>query len=249
MKTYTTSLCKLSSCNVSAHPARLGTFAAKIAAVAILLSVMTLTSIRPVEAQEVSTGADVVSTYVWRGVAYSGPSLQPYLEVSAGSFTIGGWGSQGYDGFQEMDLYASYSFDFGLSIGITDYYYPGSPWFSFTEDADAGDSSSHAFELNAGYETGAFSFSANYILNEASGAGSAGGDTYFEFGYSMGAADVFAGAGDGWHSSDGEFALVNVGVTASKEIKITESFSLPMFGSVVLNPDSEQLYILAGISF
>ena len=216
------------------------------AALAILVSV---TSVRPVQAQEVSTGADFVSTYVWRGVAYSGPSIQPYVDFTAGNFSFGGWGSQGYDGFQEMDLYASYSFDFGLSIGITDYYYPGTPWLSFSEDADAGDAGSHAFELNAGYGSGAFSFSANYILNEASGAGSAGGDTYFELGYSLSAADLFVGAGDGWHSSDGEFALVNVGVTVSKELKITETFSVPLFGSMVLNPDSEQFYLLAGVSF
>ena len=38
---------------------------------------------------EVSTGVDLVSTYVWRGVAYSGPSWQPYLEAAAGNLTLG----------------------------------------------------------------------------------------------------------------------------------------------------------------
>ena len=95
---------------------------------------------------------------------------------------------------------------------------------------------------------GSLSIGANYILNEAAGAGSAGGDMYFELGYSGAAADVFIGAGDGWHSSTGDFGLVNIGVTKSKEIKITEHFSLPVSGAVIFNPDSEQLYILAGIS-
>ena len=216
---------------------------------AVLLLLITAMSVRPVQAQEISTGADFVSTYVWRGVAYAGASIQPFVDITAGNFSIGGWGSQGYDGFQEMDLYLSYSFDFGLSLGITDYYYPGTPWLSFSEDADAGDASSHALELNAGYGTGAFSLSANYIFNEASGAGSAGGDTYFELGYALSGADLFIGAGDGWHSSDGEFALVNLGVTVSKELKITETFSVPLFGTMVLNPDSEQFYLLAGVSF
>ncbi len=187
---------------------------------------------------EVGTGVDLVSTYVWRGVAYSGPSWQPYVEASAGSFSIGAWGSQGYDGFQEMDLYASFSLG-DLSIGFTDYYYPGSDYLS-------GDS--HAFEINAGYALGSISIAANYIVNEAADAGSAGGDMYFELGYSGTAADVFIGAGDGWHSSTGDFGLVNIGVTKSKEIKITEHFSLPVSGAVIFNPDSEQLYILAGIS-
>lgn len=211
-----------------------------------LLITGTLVALNSTTAQaqtEVSTGADLVSTYVWRGVAYSGPSIQPYVELGASGFAIGAWGSQGYDGFQEMDLYAGYGFDFGLSVGITDYWYPittgaySGPWL---------DGDSHAFEANVGYEIDAFSISANYIFG---GSGSVGDDLYFEAGYSFDVADVFIGAGDGWHSTDTEFALVNIGVSASKDIVITDTFTLPLFGSVILNPDSEQLYILAGVSF
>ena len=211
----------------------------KLFSVLILTLLISVSGSKEASAQlEVSTGVDLVSTYVWRGVAYSGPSWQPYVEAAAGNLTVGAWGSQGYDGFQEMDLYASFSLG-DLSIGLTDYYYPGSDYL---------DGDSHAFEVNLGYSMGSLSIGANYILNEAAGAGSAGGDMYFELGYSGAAADVFIGAGDGWHSSTGDFGLVNIGVTKSKEIKITEHFSLPVSGAVIFNPDSEQFYILAGIS-
>lgn len=207
------------------------------------------TSFQTVQAQDdgevtVSTGVDIYSTYVWRGVAYAGPSLQPYVELGAGGFSLGAWGSQGIDGsftdgsngFQEMDLYTSYTFDFGLSLGVTDYYYPGTLYFE--ED-------SHAFELNGGYSTGDLSLSANYIF---AGGGSAGDDVYFQLGYDVGQANLFIGGGDGWHSTDTEFTIVNIGVGTSKEIEITDSFSLPVSGAVILNPDTEQLYITAGIS-
>lgn len=200
-----------------------------------------LTNFNTAEAQEVSTGVDLYSTYVWRGVAYSGPSLQPSVELSSGGFAIGGWGSQGYDGFQEMDLYAGYSFDFGLSLGVTDYWYPGAagsgPWL---------DGDSHAYELNLGYGIEDFSLSANYIF---AGSGSAGDDIYFEAGYSFEGASLFLGGGDGWHSSDSEFALVNIGVSTAKDIVITDTFTIPLSGAVIFNPDTEQLYILAGLSF
>ncbi len=186
---------------------------------------------------EVSTGVDLYSTYVFRGVAYSGPSWQPSVELSTGGFAIGAWGSQGYDGFQEMDLYAGYGFDFGLYLGVTDYWYPGSQWL---------DSDTHAYELNLGYEIESLSLAANYIF---AGEGSVGDDLYFEAGYSLDQADLFIGAGDGWHSTDGDFALVNIGIGTSKEIAITDSFSVPVSGAVILNPDSEQLYILVGFSF
>lgn len=209
------------------------------------------TSFQTVQAQDdgevtVSTGVDLYSTYVWRGVAYAGPSLQPYVELGAGGFSLGAWGSQGIDGlitsgtasngFQEMDLYTAYSFDFGLSLGVTDYYYPGSLFFE--ED-------SHAFELNGGYTVGDLSLSANYIF---AGGGSVGDDVYFQLGYDVGQANLFIGGGDGWHSTDTEFTIVNIGVGTSKEIEITDSFSLPVSGAVILNPDTEQFYITAGIS-
>jgi len=210
------------------------------AATVILVTTVNLES---TQAQELSPGVDLYSTYVWRGVAFSGPSVQPYVDFTAGNFTLGAWGSQGIDGsvadgtngFQEMDLYAAYSFDFGLSLGVTDYYFPGSEYF---------DGESHAFELNGGFSSGDFSVSANVILNEADFAGSAGGDLYFELGYGP----VFIGGGDGWHTSDGDFDIVNIGVTKSKEIKVTDSFTIPLTGSAIWNPHTEQFYILAGIS-
>ncbi len=191
------------------------------------------------KAQEVDTGVDLYSTYVYRGIAFAGPSLQPYVEVSEGGFAIGAWGSQPFNGEgQEMDLYAGYEFDFGLSLGLTDYYFPGVSWT---------DGDSHAFEINVGYSIENLSLAGNFIVND--GAGAAGEDLYFEAGYSLGAADLFVGAGDGWHSSDGEFALVNVGVGTSKEIKVTDTFTIPLSGAVIFNPDTEQFYVLAGLSF
>lgn len=184
-----------------------------------------------------SMGLDLTSTYVWRGVSYSGPSIQPYVEYSKGIFTMGAWGSQGYDGFQEMDTYASLGFDFGLSLGVTDYYYPGTEY---------GNKTSHSFELNGGYEVGSFSLSANYIF---AGEGSVGDDVYFEAGLSLGKVDLFVGAGDGWHTTDTDFAICNVGISTSKELKITDSFSLPVSGSCIWNPDTEQFYIVGTISF
>ena len=72
---------------------------------------------------------------------------------------------------------------------------------------------------------------------------------YFEIGYSLEQADLFIGAGDGWHSTTSDFAVVNVGITTSNIFEITDSFSIPISGSIVLNPDTEQFYILVGFSF
>lgn len=199
--------------------------------------------------------ADLVSRYVFRGVDYgNSPAIQPTVEYSYGGFAIGAWGSYalsnssaGSDAFQEADLYASYGFDFGLSLGITDYYYPGTSWFELEDEI-----SSHALEFNLGYETGGFSLAANLALNDSrAGAGEENGVTYFEAGYAFDNFNVFIGGGDGWHVMSGEkgdFQIVNIGIGTEKEIKFSDAFSLPMFGSVLVNPNSEQYHIVVGIT-
>lgn len=216
----------------------------------IVLSIL-LTSVN-LSAQDNSSisfdaGTDIVSNYIWRGTKFgTGPAVQPFIEFSAGNFTVGSWGSFGVtlDEAAEADLYLSYGFDFGLSVGLTDYYYPGTEYFDYSSA-----SGSHGFEINLGYELEGISVGANYMLNEAPGAGTAGGDMYFELGYSLNAVSLFVGAGNGWHTTTGDFALTNVGLSVSKELAITESFSLPLTGTVILNPETEQFYVVVGVSF
>jgi hypothetical protein len=192
-----------------------------------------------------SVGTDVYSNYVWRGTRFgTGPAVQPQVSVETGGLTVGVWGSFDFNGYSEADPFISYSFPFGLSLGVTDYYYPGLPLF----DVSTGQGS-HAFELNGGFSTGGLSLSANYILNEAGGAGSAGSDLYFQAGYSFSAVDIFLGAGNGWHTSDGDFNICNIGLGVSRVINVTDGFSIPVTGQVVVNPDREQLFLVAGFSF
>lgn len=202
-----------------------------------------LLSASAVKAQEFTAAADVVSSYVWRGTQFSGVSIQPTLDFTSGGFSIGSWGSAGFDGFMEMDLYAKYAFDFGLSIGLTDYYYPGSEYFDYSTETGA-----HGFEVNLGYGIKNLSLSANYMLNEAGGAATAGGDKYFEIGYAFDKFSIFAGAGDGWHTPDAKFGIVNVGLSTSKEIKISDTFSIPLKATAILNPTTKQYFLVAGIT-
>jgi hypothetical protein len=204
-----------------------------------------LISVMHVQAQESSwtAGMDIVSNYIWRGTKLgTGPALQPSVKFNTGGLTIGVWGSFDANGYAEADPYFSYAFSNGLSIGMTDYFFPnleGSKFF---------DENSNAYEVNAGYTTGGLSLSANYILNEAPVAASAGEDMYFQAGYAFEKFSLSMGAGDGWHTSDGDFNVCHIGIGTTKEIKLSESFSLPVFGQVILNPEKEQLYVVVGLT-
>ncbi|HAF31279.1 MAG TPA: hypothetical protein DCG75_19755 [Bacteroidales bacterium] len=86
---------------------------------------------------------------------------------------------------------------------------------------------------------------------------------YLELGYSTEvkgvAIDVFAGmALDNPEIAKGEptgfygqeaAGVINLGFTLSKEIKITDNYSLPVFGSLITNPEAENIFMVFGISF
>ena len=192
-------------------------------------------------AQEFSTSLDIYSSYIWRGAKLgSGPAFQPGVEFSAGGLALGAWGSVNASDAEafEMDLYASYSLG-PVSLTVTDYYFGGS-YFDYSE---AG--SIHFIEPLASVSLGDLSLTAAYMF----GAGFSSGDTYLEAAYSFGSFDLTVGAGDGQYTSDGEFMVCNVGIGTSKEIKITDSFSLPVSGAVILNPSTEGFFVTVGVSF
>jgi len=215
---------------------------------ALMVLVVLAISVSNVKAQEFSAGVDLYSSYLWRGSKFGGPCVQPSVKLTAGGFTAGIWGSYDVTGYNETDPYISYAFSSGLSIGVTDYYYEG----DFTDLSDT--TGSQAFEVNLGYTIKGLTLSGNYILNLAGGAGSMGGDMYFQATYAFKKFSAFVGAGNGWHTLDtdeGEdkFNICNIGIQTSKTIEITDKFSIPVTGQVVVNPDSKKIYMAVGLSF
>jgi uncharacterized protein (TIGR02001 family) len=217
----------------------------------LLLSLLTLLSLAPTgaraqEEEEKSTnftaGADFYSNYIWRGSKFgTGPAFQPSVKFSTGGLTIGVWGSFDAFGYTETDPYISYSLPFGLSLGLTDYYYPGAGGSIFTD-------TTQALEINVGYTIKGLSLSGNYIVNEAPVPASSGGDLYFQAAYAFSRFNITVGAGNGWHTSDTKFNVCNIAIGTSKTIEITDKFSVPVTGTVILNPDKKQLFVVAGFS-
>ncbi len=216
----------------------------------ITASLLMLLTLAPsLKAQEFSAGLDIYSSYIWRGLKFgTGAAFQPSVKFTSGGLTIGGWGSYstGSEEAPEADLYAGYTLSLGenasLGVTLTDYYFPGTPYF---------DGNSHYFEpmLTAGL--GKLSLTAAYMIYDAAPSGS--GDLYLEAGYTAGPVVLKIGGGNGQYTyedenEDDKFGISNISIGTSKTITITDSFSIPVNGSVVLNPSSEQLFIVVGIS-
>lgn len=220
---------------------------------ASMLLLITITA-PTVKAQEVDAGLDIYSSYVWRGIKFGeGAAFQPWLEFSAGGFALGAWGSYCVSDNEaaEADLYASYSFELGesgsLSFTITDYYFPGTT----AEPVSWMDGDNHFIEPMVSAGVGAFSFSAAYMLYDGAGTnGEGSGDLYLEAAVTAGPVDITLGGGNGAYSmkDDAGFDICNIGISTSKEITITENFSLPLSGAVILNPSYESFHVVVGIS-
>lgn len=197
----------------------------------------------------VSAGADIVSSYIWRG-QYLGPAaVQPGISLSAGNFSIGAWGSTTFESsWREFDLYIGYSIG-NISLLITDYFFPRS--LPDGEDRGYFKYADHVFEGTLGYSLGE-SLPLSLVWN-TNFAGDDDYSSYFEAKYSVPVGGVnidFILGGTPWKGiySDG-FALVNASIKASKEITITDSFSLPVFTQAILNPDTKDVHLVFGMSF
>ena len=220
---------------------------------------MIVLAVSTVRAQEIdfTLGADVVSSYVWRGAYGTSAAIQPAAGISVAGFSLSAWGSIPIEGVEkEFDFTASYEVA-GLSIAITDYWWAGegvNKYFMY--DSKRTD---HLFEATVGYELPIEKFPLSLSVNTMfAGAdyskanGKRAYSTYISAAYPFSVKTVDLSASIGMTPSEGiyasDFSVVSIGLKASKELKITDSFSLPVFGEIITNPRSEEIFFVFGIS-
>ena len=219
-----------------------------------------------------NANADFVSRYIWRGLNVNDqPNIQPSITLNYSGVKLGFWGSYGlthqnssdeyYSTSQEIDTWLSYSIEFndGVSISalFTDYYYPNSgiKIGNFNNYDNADGPGAHTVEAGLNF-TGpqVFPLSLSGYVNIYNDGGN---NIYFQGDYSVDlnefALGFFVGAALGSEKNPAyygtsKFNAINVGLKGSKQIKITEDFSLPVFCSYILNPQAEISYLIFGVS-
>ena len=201
-------------------------------------------------------GADIVSSYVWRGAYQTSSAIQPAAGFSIAGFSLSAWGSIPFEGIaKEVDFTASYEIA-SLSLVITDYWWAGEgtrKYFMYESKR-----TDHLFEGTIGYTLPIEKFPLSLSLNTMfAGAdykpdGDRAYSTYIAVSYPFSVKEIDLSASIGMTPSEGiyadEFSIVNIGLKASKELKVTESFSLPVFGEIVTNPRNEEVFFVFGIS-
>jgi hypothetical protein len=228
-------------------------FNVKLLRIAVILSlVLSITTMANAQT-EVSVGADVVNNYIWRGLDLGGVSVQPGITVSRNGLSLTAWGSVGLESAdtKEFDLTFGYGIG-GFSAAITDY------WFNTDNNRyfNYGEGTVHIYEVTLGYDFGLLSF--NWSTNFA-GADDIDGDDKNDFSsyaevavpFKLGGYDFSVEAGlTPWKGAySNNFNVVNIGLKASKNITVTESFTIPAFAKVVVNPNTENAYLAFGVTF
>lgn len=222
----------------------------------------------------IDPSCELVSSYLWRGLpSYSvlggtdvilGPNFQPGITLTTpGGFRAGAWGSTDFTGeYKETDLFLGFETE-NLTVELWDYYWvpdwSSSEYFNYNNDETG-----HIIE-------GILMYSFSEIpLKLTLGTMLYGADkkyddpdknaysTYLEAAYSWDVSGneitVAAGVtprdglyGDSYGGEDG-FALVNLSATANRTIKISDSFELPVWGSLIANPQYNKIFLVFGIS-
>lgn len=228
--------------------------------------VMSMTAIAQDEIEseskiETTISGDIVSSYIWRGQDLGNVSLQPTLGIGYKGLSLTAWGSVGLtnsDDTKEFDLTLAYTTG-GFNIGITDYWFnagldPDNRYFMYNAH-----STNHVFEANIGYDFGFASlqwytnFAGNDGVNES---GKRAYSSYVEASvpFKLATVDWTATVGvipyattfyNEWTSG---FSVTNLALKATKDIKITDSFSIPIFGQVVANPRTQKAYLVLGFT-
>lgn len=226
----------------------------------ILIAILAISITSSSRAQNKIKGslkADFVSSYIWRGLHLGHVSLQPELTIEWKGLSLTAWGNVGLSGHKdddtEINLILSYQTG-GLSLGIIDYWNDENDtrFFYFKKDGTG-----HAFEGYVGYDFGLVgvswqTFFAGNDYQETDGKRAFSSYLELMAPFMLLTCDWEAAVGlvpwaSDYYATNG-FSVTNLSLRVTKDIKITDSFSLPLFARLVANPASQGLYFVAGFT-
>jgi len=220
-----------------------------------------------------TTKADVVSSYVWRGMYESGLSVQPTLSTAAGNFSLTAWGSVDISGkgYKEADFTLAYSIK-RATFSLTDYWWGGecgiynnrkdgkNNYFQFNNHC-----TDHILEAGISYLLPlrkcplSLSWYTMFWGNDKKDNGqSASVNAYSSYAEISAPLEVqnttllfslgFSPFESPTNYKNAGFAVTNISVRASRNISINDKYSLPIFTQLVWNPNREDVHFVFGIT-
>lgn len=221
----------------------------------------------------ITTKADFVSSYIWRGMYESGTSIQPTLGMAAGKFSLSGWGSVDVtgQGYKEADFTATYTIK-GVAVSLSDYWWAGESGIYNTRKDGKNNyfqfdnhTTDHILEGGLSYTLPSkklpLSLSWNTMFWGADKKTNGNGkrvnaySSYAEVDYPFAVDNTafLASVGCSPFNSPAnykntDFAVTNISLRATRDIKINDKFSLPIFSQLIWNPNREDIHFVFGVT-
>lgn len=209
---------------------------------------------------KVDVGMDVLNNFIWRGVPLDqGPCLQPAAIVSYQNLQLSFLGSYSFK-YDFNNILTKLAYNIKTDIGtisptVIDYYYPYDPVgltrfrTKYSEEAQ---SFTHTVETAVEYVGDKVPLRLYGSVNVHNDPDHS---TYFEAGYTFTVSGVsvepFAGAvlnaSPAWHAAE-KPGLLNLGFNAFKKIKVSDSYSLPLTGTMSYHSQLDMLNIMVRLS-
>ncbi len=218
-----------------------------------------ITSVTAQDKLTTTFGTDVVSQYIWRGLELGHVSLQPTLDMSYKGLSLTANGNvplSHTNDSHELDLTLNYNIG-KLNIGITDYWSvndtdPHNRYFHYNAH-----STNHTFEANIGYDFDIISLQwyTNFAGDDGlTTSGHRAYSSYLEASapFKLGGCDWVATLGvvpynTSYYEASG-FCINNISLHADHDIKVTDTFSIPVFAEVIASPNTEHMYFVFGFT-
>jgi len=205
-----------------------------------------------IEEQGLNLECNVASRFIWRGTDYGhSPSLQPQLSYTKGFFTLGSWGAYALNSdYRETDFFLDFNYK-SFTFSVWDYYstdtVSGGHYFNYSNN-----NTSHTFEgiakLNQIGQL-PLSITVGYNFYGSDNTNSVYAELAYSGNYKNIDYQLFCGATPRKGVYADNSGVVNLGGSFTKSIKITDHFSLPLQISLITNPEAENIFLIAAISF
>jgi len=228
----------------------------------ILLSICLLVSTSALAQEKgklnVEVSGDLVTSYLWRGQELATTSIQPSLWLDYRGLAVELWASYefaGSDKYVEVDLSVAYKTG-GFLFLIRDIYgglkdEMKDAYFKYDSDTN------HTFEATIGYDFGVCRLSWNTTFAGLDGVNNSGNRAYSSYAevdvpFRLAGFDFMGTVGIVPYASTllkaKGFAVTNLQLKVSRDLKITDSFSLPVFLETSANPATSNLYVALGLT-
>jgi len=194
--------------------------------------------------------ADLISNFMFRGQQISDkiqvqPTISFTKSTESSDYEIGTFSSFALDGsYKEVDLYTKYTYK-NLSFTATDYMFNTKNIFNYSDSTDNAVevSLSYNFEipLTLSYNTFIWGYDKDIKGKQLY-------SSYFEATYTFLNAEAFIGVTPYKSYYANKCAIVNIGLTLTKDLPIGE-YELPIKTSIIVNPNSKSIFANLGFTF